>query len=584
MQVQIMKSTESNLKQLKDFIINCTTATASLNNYTDFKRINECLHKLFPQYDELLEINSAEEVSNVLKRLKNDEDFKEYERSVNGQYSSCINNYIRFLKARQLFSSKTTNECSLKKSDKDILQAIYYGCPGTGKSHAIKEITKEESFVRTTFHPDSDYSTFVGCYKPTMNEDRIVYEFVEQAFIKAYVKAWQFYFESTDRENIKKQFLIIEEINRGNCAQIFGDLFQLLDRNDYGFSDYYIHADNDLQKHLEKYFKKAFKDIETNNLFIKEEINSMYCEDVVGKVLKGEILLLPSNLYIWATMNTSDQSLFPIDSAFKRRWNWKYQPIVKGRDKDELIWEIEGETAYFDWWSFLKTINEKIGSNSFSEDKKLGFFFCKAIDNKISAETFVSKVVFYLWNDVFKNSGYEGEVFKDLNFDSFYTTNNKGEVVVDKSVLERFLVENIAITEATSTIEEDEDESDNNATFTVNDKEIKNKNAVVYTAIEEYVGLNQDKSAQEIIDVWKDFKKYSTRSWIICNKEEHDKMNPRYANYSYKIECGDGDSVWVNKDGWMYHPKNKNLKDSLSEFIKAVNEANLGIIIKETTA
>ena len=221
------------------------------------------------------------------------------------------------------------------------MQIIYYGCPGTGKSHIVKKQTERESVVRTTFHPDSDYSTFVGCYKPTtkhgprytsygekavvikdaegkeLTEDRIVYEFVDQAFLQSYIKAWKFYTETLEGADPKKQFLIIEEINRGNCAQIFGDLFQLLDRNDYGFSDYYIHADRDMQKHL----AKAFNGIVMNDSH-KNSINAMYHngdKDIVAQVLTGEILLLPNNLYIWATMNTSDQSLFPIDSALKRR-------------------------------------------------------------------------------------------------------------------------------------------------------------------------------------------------------------------------------------------------------------------------
>ena len=223
------------------------------------------------------------------------------------------------------------------------LQQIYYGAPGTGKSKTIKDLTFGESVIRTTFHPDSDYASFVGTYKPiteevdlrdcygkkvidddtkeVVKEERIAYKFIPQAFLEAYVKAWKKLGSS------KKQFLIIEEINRGNCAQIFGDLFQLLDRNEYGFSDYPIVADKDMQKYLEK----EFAGWEITN---KDEINQLYGEaNMVSLIMKGERLVLPSNLYIWATMNTSDQSLFPIDSAFKRRWDWKYVPIREGRDK-----------------------------------------------------------------------------------------------------------------------------------------------------------------------------------------------------------------------------------------------------------
>ena len=158
-----------------------------------------------------------------------------------------------------------------KKDKSQIYQQIYYGAPGTGKSHKIKELTEGKQVIRTTFHPDSDYSTFVGAYKPTTideplmtvigtkavpveNEDgtprtesKIVYEFVEQAFLQAYIKAWKQYAKAAaEGKDAEGMYLVIEEINRGNCAQIFGDLFQLLDRGDNGFSEYPINADKDL--------------------------------------------------------------------------------------------------------------------------------------------------------------------------------------------------------------------------------------------------------------------------------------------------------------------------------------------------
>ena len=391
-------------------------------------------------------------------------------------------------------------------------QQIYYGAPGTGKSHIINEQVRNESVIRTTFHPDSDYSTFVGCYKPTMKEgkgeiisitelkkklfdlklkgeaypcqrfaalywnslvslsgkdikdivtdcgftenfnveiakgisvgkemsanteDRIVYEFVEQAFLQAYIQAWKFY--DKKNEEIKKQFLVIEEINRGNCAQIFGDLFQLLDRNMWGFSDYPIQADNDMRKQL----AKAFNGLEISQEN-KDRINACYkCgKDYVQQVLDGKILLLPENLYIWATMNTSDQSLFPIDSAFKRRWNWKFIKIKEGKDDEgnKLDWKIniklDGENN-LSWWEFIKKINEIIASMTLSADKQLGYFFCKGKDGVIDEETLVSKVIFYLWNDVFKDYGFEDTtlfrytkdgVEKDLTFPDFYDEDGK---------------------------------------------------------------------------------------------------------------------------------------------------------------
>ena len=345
----------------------------------------------------------------------------------------------------------------LKKCEKS-LQQIFYGAPGTGKSHAINELTAGKDVIRTTFHPDTDYSTFVGAYKPTtkpvpvvtvigteavpvrdkngkeMTEDKIVYEYVSQAFLQAYVAAWRKYCDVQEGEEPVDEFLVIEEINRGNCAQIFGDLFQLLDRGDKGFSEYPIKADSDMKKLLEK----EFEGLEIKN---KNGINALFNggKDVVAEVLAGDILLLPNNLYIWATMNTSDQSLFPIDSAFKRRWDWHYVPISDAGKN----WMIEVNGAQYDWWKFLEAINDKVYHATYSEDKKMGYFFCKANDGVISADKFVSKVIFYLWNDVFKDSEFEGDTFKDedgekLSFDKFYDVKNK-PVKVNGTKIVKFL-------------------------------------------------------------------------------------------------------------------------------------------------
>ena len=342
-------------------------------------------------------------------------------------------------------------------SDKKTLQQIFYGAPGTGKSHAINELTTGKDVIRTTFHPDTDYSTFVGAYKPTtksvpvttvigteavpvkgkdgkeMKEDKIVYEFVSQAFMQAYVEAWKKYCTVQEGEEPVDEYLVIEEINRGNCAQIFGDLFQLLDRGDEGFSEYPIKADSDMKKQL----KKEFAGLEIKN---KVSINDLFKgKDIVAQVLEGEVLLLPNNLYIWATMNTSDQSLFPIDSAFKRRWDWYYVPISNA----EKNWTIEVNGAKYDWWNFLQAINDRVYDATYSEDKKLGYFFCKADDGIISSSKFVSKVIFYLWNDVFKDSEFEGSAFRDengekLSFDKFYSVDN-GKVKVNEEKVELFL-------------------------------------------------------------------------------------------------------------------------------------------------
>jgi len=429
-------------------------------------------------------------------------------------------------------------------TDSKVFQRITYGAPGTGKSWGIEEIVKQspDNVVRTTFHPDSDYSTFVGAYKPTMKpvnrtyvnegeekevvdadgkvvkEEKIAYAFVAQAFTEAYVKAWAAWakaggagecdpdqpkeptgidkgmvdavvaliaekgagcqvrtdeivdkfhdvtqnayaensaipsdycynrfnvgmsldkpklFEYVSRGTFKclgqnssfngpimarpagsKEdktvgqctdgkrvlnaslepiYLVIEEINRGNCAQVFGDIFQLLDREG-GYSKYPIRADADLRNHL----AKAFAGLDFGEKY--------------AKVQTGELLVLPNNLCIWATMNTSDQSLFPMDSAFKRRWDWEYAPI-----KDEgKGWYVKVGADKYKWWSFLEKINPIVNAETESADKKMGYFFVKLPEGQkeISVETFVNKVAFYLWNDVFKDCEIREDALKLLD-------------------------------------------------------------------------------------------------------------------------------------------------------------------------
>lgn len=453
---------------------------------------------------------------------------------------------------------------SLKKMRKsDIpLQQIFYGAPGTGKSHAINELTADKDVIRTTFHPDTDYSTFVGAYKPTtkpvpvitvigteavpvrdkngkeMMEDKIVYEYVSQAFLQAYVAAWRKYCDVQEGEEPVDEFLVIEEINRGNCAQIFGDLFQLLDRGDEGFSEYPIKADSDMKKLLEK----EFKGLEIKN---KEGINALFKggKDIVAEVLAGDVLLLPNNLYIWATMNTSDQSLFPIDSAFKRRWDWHYVPISDAGKK----WMIEVNGAQYDWWKFLEAINDKVYHATYSEDKKMGYFFCKANDGVISADKFVSKVIFYLWNDVFKDSEFEGDTFKDedgekLSFDKFYSVESN-PIKVDEKKIVKFL-SNLGLTPKTETDEDNSEEGVETESgkklpktpkvFTVEFPDgtvINEKNRFeTYLKVLSKIGIEQvEKIAEEM--------KYQRRNTPLVTKSQHEEIL-NDAVYSY-VQAGD---------------------------------------------
>lgn len=467
------------------------------------------------------------------------------------------------------------------------LQQIFYGAPGTGKSHTIKEETKESDVIRTTFHPDTDYSTFVGAYKPTtallpicdelgqpmkigattLHKEQIVYEFVAQSFLQAYVNAWKKF----DKDD--KQYLVIEEINRGNCAQIFGDLFQLLDRNDYGFSDYPIKADADMKRQLQKAFAGLV-------IAQKDKINAIYeGKDIVSQVLNGDILLLPNNLYIWATMNTSDQSLFPIDSAFKRRWDWTYMPISNA-EKD---WIIEVDGSKYDWWQFLEKINEKIGSTTNSEDKKLGYFFCKAQDGVISVKTFVGKVIFYLWNDVFKDYEFGDAIFNDedgskLSFDKFYTSEGKNSKVVEEKValfLKNLGLIPIEISKEESEIEDEdgntpESNSRNYDKFTVNDGAECAKNKLALECIKEYIKLNSGITAQEVYNTWSSLGNIVPH--FIETKEQYDARKDN-SKRSDAIECS-GSLLYIAHNGYGSNGK----ADIL---MKLVNENNWGITIKK---
>ena len=448
-----------------DFLIG-QTAAVSYVSFVEVDKLFSYNPEKWKEIKSIFDIDSSERIKEIYLDLIGDREFNIVDTQQSSQYfrSNALKYYYCFLKAREIILGKTETQHTViaespksnQRNGDQSFQQIFYGAPGTGKSYTINRDTAGEDVIRTTFHPDTDYSTFVGAYKPTTveeevmtvigtkavpvenadgtyrKESKIVYEFVPQAFLQAYVAAWKKYAEAQDGEP-RKQFLVIEEINRGNCAQIFGDLFQLLDRNAQGFSDYPITADADMKRQL----KKAFAGL---TLADGDSINAMYIgRNVCREVLEGNILLLPNNLYIWATMNTSDQSLFPIDSAFKRRWDWQYMPISNAN----LNWTIEVNSNKYEWWQFLEKINDKVGSLTNSEDKKLGYFFCKAdSDGVIAADTFVGKVIFYLWNDVFKDYEFSDTIFDDgnggkLTFDKFYK--------VDATDETKFVEENVAL-------------------------------------------------------------------------------------------------------------------------------------------
>lgn len=271
---------------------------------------------------------------------------------------------------------------------------IVFGAPGTGKSYELKEDCEDllkdtnGSYERVTFHPDYSYSQFVGTYKPVMGADeKIRYAFVPGPFMRVYVEA----LKSGRTENPQPHLLLIEEINRAKVAAVFGDVFQLLDRDDDGVSEYEIQASEDIRKYLASQLK--------------------------GDPDNYQKIRIPNNMFIWSTMNSADQGVFPMDTAFKRRWNFEYLGINENEEKISGIGKIElaGSDEPIEWNILRRAINAKMSSDQFkiNEDKLMGpFFLSKKViasdENGMIVDTdkfvaaFKSKVIMYLYEDAVK--------------------------------------------------------------------------------------------------------------------------------------------------------------------------------------
>lgn len=488
------------------------------------------------------------------------------------------------------------------------LQIIYYGAPGTGKSFTIDDKTDDKNSVHTTFHPDSDYASFVGAYKPTMEmpinsiygesvqfptgknghpgtEKKIVYKYVPQAFLKAYVAAWS---------NLDTPyFLIIEEINRGNCAQIFGDLFQLLDRNNTGSSSYAIHADEDITQFLSS-DSKGFASLSDEQ---KDAIRAFELHKDNGKtqavgqdILNGKLLLLPPNLYIWATMNTSDQSLFPIDSAFKRRWNWKYMPIeyhpIDKKTQQPIDWNFQIGDNIYSWGQFLSKISPEIYTLTESSDKQMGYFFAKA-DNTtgiISEEVFLNKVLFYLWTDVFKDFDMSSELFKNKDKNrSFIFTDffDKDQPHALANLMANFKLD---IVDVDINSIKDEDSSEGEALensqsqrdlsrYSINGEGKNNKRQTVLRSLRKYVEANPSLTAAEVIDKWN--RVNPQIPYFILSASEYEARIadlPNQRDRFWSVATGDGEKVYITNQ-WN--------ANRINELMRLVNSSDLGLNIEK---
>lgn len=315
----------------------------------------------------------------------------------------------------------------------EVRQLIKYGVPGTGKSYGITEKIKEvyddyddagdsEFVFRTTLHPEYSYYDFVGSTYPIVKDGKITYDFKPGIFTLALSKALECE-KSADRV-----FLVMEEMSRANVAAVFGDLFQLLDRDDNGISEYKIR--NDL---IANYIRENSKiDLSNNNIY------------------------LPSNLYIYGTVNTSDQNVFVMDNAFKRRFEFEYVGTQPVKDKDENPineYEFELDSSVYKWSEFYQRFNAYVtGIMGLREDKQIGPFFLKFKEGKDNSEVeeynynqIKNKLLQYLWEDVHKSAMAEHPLFRDdiSTFGDAYMKLNSHENVFCKDFCDMFVVKAI---------------------------------------------------------------------------------------------------------------------------------------------
>ncbi|MGE6753639.1 AAA family ATPase [Rossellomorea sp. NPDC071047] len=289
---------------------------------------------------------------------------------------------------------------------------ILFGAPGTGKSHKLEKerIPFGENYERVTFHPNYSYSQFVGTYKPKPkfkdDKEYISYEFVPGPFLRVWINAMK----SQKTSPSEKHLLIIEEINRSNVAAVFGDVFQLLDRNENGASEYTITPSEELRNFLVH-----------ESGFSPEEV---------------QVLSIPSNMYLWGTMNSADQGVYPMDTAFKRRWSFEYIGIDDGENKlDGVKVNLKFEKEPVSWNLFRKKINKRLTESDLNvnEDKLIGPFFLSGKD--LAPENydgvFKSKLLMYLFEDVLKNRS--GKFFvSGLNtFSKILQAYDSGKVIFD---------------------------------------------------------------------------------------------------------------------------------------------------------
>lgn len=343
--------------------------------------------------DNIFKIDSINLFDKLITSFKSSDSFVDYNRKYKNHGPASIECYREFLAILKLSKPH---------------QRIFFGAPGTGKSYKLNQEAKQyfgDKFKRVTFHPNYMYGNFVGQYKPYPadgNSEKITYKFVPGILINQLVEALK---------NPDKNYLvIIEEINRANVAAVFGDLFQLLDRNSNGESEYSIA----ITKELQDYFK--------NEAFFGELLN-----ETIQKKLGDDFstLYLPNNLYIWATMNSADQGVMPMDTAFKRRWDFTYLGVNDAVDDNSDEFEsyiFSGGDGLYKWNDYREQINDRLSKLNIPEDKLLGpYFLSKNVlsneDKSYISEVLKDKVLMYLYEDAAR--AFRGKLFKEGTFGTY---------------------------------------------------------------------------------------------------------------------------------------------------------------------
>jgi len=314
---------------------------------------------------------------------------------------------------------KQFTQSKIKPKMKTYQQKILFGSPGTGKSYQIdKHIIPYEllidvekmpaNVIKTVFHPEYTYGDFVGKLMPITVGGNVEYKFYEGHFLKALSQAYKNIIAAQENDSeIEKVALVIDEINRGNSAAIFGTIFQLLDRNPDGWSSYEVSVNQIIFNHLlelcdltEHANVKGKGKKVTSYLFGEEEIKTEILQKKLNCHFENRTIKIPPNLSILASMNTSDSSIYYMDSAFKRRWEWEFIDV----DPDN---KVSADGVAFknrdEWKTFVGKLNTFIKSNHKSirgiEDKQIGHFFIT--DEQIQKSSIQNKLMFFLWDSVF---------------------------------------------------------------------------------------------------------------------------------------------------------------------------------------